>query len=66
MGDPGAWCSWSQDRYTPLKPHLVKFYGIHLEGSGEMTQWLTALAALTEDLGLSPSTYTVSHNHLEL
>lgn len=41
MGDPGAWCSWSQDRYTPLKPHLVKFYGIHLEGSGEMTQWLT-------------------------
>ena len=30
-------------------------------GSGEMTQWLGPLAALLEDQGLIPRTYTVAH-----
>jgi hypothetical protein len=29
----------------------------------EMPQWLRAVTALPEDLGLIPSTYMVAHNH---
>lgn len=35
-------------------------------GTGEMTQWLRALAALPEDPGLIPSTHVAAHNSLEL
>jgi hypothetical protein len=33
-------------------------------GAREMAQWLGALAALPEGLGLTPSTHMVAHNHL--
>lgn len=35
-------------------------------GDGEMVLWLGEHAALTEDLGLAPSTCMVSYNHLYL
>lgn len=35
-------------------------------GSGKMAQWLRALAALEEDLGLVPSTHMLVFNHLKL
>jgi hypothetical protein len=33
-------------------------------GTGETTQWLTALSVLPEDLGLIPTTSIVAYNHL--
>jgi hypothetical protein len=33
-------------------------------GTGEIAQWLRALGALPEGLGLIPSTHMVAHNHL--
>jgi hypothetical protein len=33
-------------------------------GGGEVAQWLRALFALWEDLGLVPSTHMVANNHL--
>ena len=37
---------------------------IRIVGPGEMTQWLRAVAALLEDLGLIPSTHIAAHNCL--
>lgn len=34
----------------------------HKEGAGDMAQWLKALAALAEDLGLIPRTHVSAHN----
>lgn len=34
--------------------------------AGELSQWLRALAAPAEDLGLVPKTQAVAHNFLEL
>ena len=36
------------------------------ERTGEVTQWLRALAALPEDPGLIPSTHITAHNFLQL
>ena len=32
-------------------------------GTGEMIQWLSTLVTLAKDLGSSPSTHVVAHNH---
>ena len=34
------------------------------EGSGEVAEWLEALAALPEDVSSVPSTHTVAHSRL--
>ena len=34
--------------------------------TGEIAQWLSALAALAKNQDLSPSTHMVAHNHLQL
>lgn len=34
--------------------------------TGDMAQWLKAIAILREDLGLTPRVHTVAHNHLKL
>ena len=36
-----------------------------LFGAGEIVQWMRALAALAEDLGLVPSTLMATHDHLQ-
>lgn len=41
---------------------FVVFYETHIKGPEEITQWLRAPAALTENLGSIPSTYTVGHS----
>lgn len=44
---------------TSLKPNKIK----HNEtGAGEMTQWLTVLTALVEDLSFDPSTHKALNN----
>ena len=36
----------------------------HLQGAGEMAQWLRALTALRKVLSSNPSNHMVAHNHL--
>ena len=51
--------------YCPLWEN-VKASMFKSKGSGEMAQWLTVQAALTEDLGSIPSTHMAPDNHLYL
>ena len=39
------------------------FLKLHGPGDGEMAQWLRALAALPEDLGLIVSSHMLTHNY---
>lgn len=41
-------------------------FKIHVLGTGQMIQWLRALAALSVELGLIPSTNMMAHTCLYL
>jgi hypothetical protein len=53
-------CAHTHTHTTPTLTHL---FNRERNRTGEMAWWLRALAALSEDLGLSPSILLVAHDH---
>ena len=48
-----------------MEPHYLRsVFKITMVGTGEMVQWLRALAPLPEDPGSIPSTHMAAHNGL--